>query len=94
MNLQFTDKPTGNEFSLGTYSFGFLNQKDVFDEADKETGRLTERIVWLDKDGCKDVAEKSKQALSECTIRKDLEKKIRAFIGFLEKSSDVSAYIL
>lgn len=92
MNLEFQNQ-SGDTFSLGSCSFGYLDRKDIFDDYDEDDDYYSDLIIVITgKKKIQDLKEDIENLLERKEpLRKDLREKILKFCRFLYESDRIVA---
>jgi hypothetical protein len=93
MNLKFTND-LGEYYSLGSVSFGFLDENNIFDSY-QENLDVTSDVIFscTSPERLKALSQDIKNLLDGSEIREDINVKILGFCTFLTTSESVAAFI-
>jgi hypothetical protein len=93
MNLKFTND-LGEYYSLGSVSFGFLDQNNIFDSYQENLDVESDVIFSCSSsEKLKALSQDIKNLIDSSEIREDIEAKILGFCAFLTRSESVAAFI-
>lgn len=93
MNIQFSNSKTS--FSLGTVSFGFLDDRDVFDQYQQDDSYCSETIFLNDGDRLTDLGSDILKAVASAPdLQESYRDKLTRFALFCKSSDRLSARVL